>query len=544
MLGNSIRCLLSAFWWKQLFNCIADRIEEVEQKVDSKSGVVTVGSEDDLNKLDLSKGSLASVIGAGMKFSQCYRPSEEEITDQSVYYKLTRVKNIDIREAMYEVGELGVACLVGENANQTYASIGIGNVNGKTIINASLSANGEVLFNGQIVSDGQLSQFNKLLSQYDFRYLKTLDNGTPEDQQLATLDKSMLINIDSSVYLKGGFWEKLKKEAEGSDVNSVLFYAPVLGTLSPDYVKHNADAYQRVVDAKGVIDIKIDYMFLRATAILVAFSDDNSLRLAMSDTNNPHQIIVSPDGNTTMEDMPSDIPEQITVRFPLTLEGALFQSHGTFSELVYENEVEKFVKALYGEPAALEYKNAVSSAIQHNKELWQKLPALVDGNRPIRAYLDGSSFYDAAATEQNRKGLVNFECSIGISINEDQSVAFVEFSNESLIPFRKMKLLETGEIQFIGPNKVYAPIEGNVLLDTYKAFNKRFASELDEGISDTGTHDITVGLMNSSNSLIGGSKLLYVKDETLEVVGIFMTPDGTYKLSILKSDGETTVTAL
>lgn len=34
VLGNSIRCLLPSYWWKRLFHQVADRIDEVEKKVD------------------------------------------------------------------------------------------------------------------------------------------------------------------------------------------------------------------------------------------------------------------------------------------------------------------------------------------------------------------------------------------------------------------------------------------------------------------------------------------------------------------------------
>lgn len=37
VLGNSIRCLLPSYWWKRLFHQVADRIEEVEQSVESKA---------------------------------------------------------------------------------------------------------------------------------------------------------------------------------------------------------------------------------------------------------------------------------------------------------------------------------------------------------------------------------------------------------------------------------------------------------------------------------------------------------------------------
>lgn len=34
VLGNNLRCLLPSYWWKNLFHSVADRIDEVEQKVD------------------------------------------------------------------------------------------------------------------------------------------------------------------------------------------------------------------------------------------------------------------------------------------------------------------------------------------------------------------------------------------------------------------------------------------------------------------------------------------------------------------------------
>jgi len=46
VLGNSIRCLLPSYWWKRLFNQVADRIDEVEQAVSN----VTITTDDALSE--------------------------------------------------------------------------------------------------------------------------------------------------------------------------------------------------------------------------------------------------------------------------------------------------------------------------------------------------------------------------------------------------------------------------------------------------------------------------------------------------------------
>lgn len=95
VLGNSIRCLLPSYWWKRLFNQVADRIDEVEQStsqlIDSKVEEVKmpiVESVDELSKLDLPKGGVAAVEKVGepvvVNLEDCYL-SGDAATDWDKY---------------------------------------------------------------------------------------------------------------------------------------------------------------------------------------------------------------------------------------------------------------------------------------------------------------------------------------------------------------------------------------------------------------------------------------------------------------------------
>ena len=106
VLGNNIRCLLPSYWWKNLFHSVADRIDEVEQKIDEveqkiddieiPDGMPIVNSIAELDSLNLDKGRIVSVVD-GMRFSQCYQPTDEELSSLAysgeLYSKLTRVKS-------------------------------------------------------------------------------------------------------------------------------------------------------------------------------------------------------------------------------------------------------------------------------------------------------------------------------------------------------------------------------------------------------------------------------------------------------------------
>ena len=212
VLGNSIRCLLPSYWWKKLFHSVADRIDEVEQKIDGieiPDGVPIVNSESELNKLNIPKGSIASVTSDGMKFSQCYYPTEDELKDiSSVWDKLTRVKSIEAKRGLMQDGEAVIAELWNKDRTEYVLLTGT-NIYGFDQFVAQTNSGKMYIFTGRSTLVNNL--LNDFLSQNDFRYYPfTFDNI----QMLEALGMIFSINSTSDVYTKGASWEKLAKESD------------------------------------------------------------------------------------------------------------------------------------------------------------------------------------------------------------------------------------------------------------------------------------------------------------------------------------------
>lgn len=218
VLGNSIRCLLPSYWWKKLFHQVADRIDEVEQKMDNlPDGIPIVSSIAELESLNLNKGRVASVVG-GMGFSQCYQPTDEELSNTlaELFPKLTRVKSIELKNNPLEELEAGIAYLVGVEGTKTSDLIIVClKQDGLTLMYAVGNSYG--LTEGIMLSPGTIAGLNKILAENDLRFVTANPDGIfgeGTEASLAALDKKFAINIDIDVYVKGLTWERFLKEGE------------------------------------------------------------------------------------------------------------------------------------------------------------------------------------------------------------------------------------------------------------------------------------------------------------------------------------------
>ena len=228
-LGNSVRCLLPSYWWKRLFELTLDKVDEVNNKIFVKGELPTVNSVSELNNLKLAKGSVASVIGGGMKFSQCYRVTQgDDRNPETLFSKLTRVKNIEfIRDAQLEEGEGAIAALIDSSLDysNTYAGLQVAKVDGRLAFLLMYKIDGE---EGLIYSNE--SKLNSFLQERDWRFLEVpMDDDV--NKGLEILDKTFNINVTSDVYTKGVTWERLAKEGEvttgeGAVSDSLPVYFP------------------------------------------------------------------------------------------------------------------------------------------------------------------------------------------------------------------------------------------------------------------------------------------------------------------------------
>ena len=272
VLGNNIRCLLPSYWWKNLLHSVADRIDEVEQKIGDDSGITVVDSKEALYGLDLPKGSVATVTNEGIKPSECYQPTDEDMDNISgLLSKLTPVRNIELLTDQLIPGEEAVAILV-ESAD-SYMRIGVVGTDFVAVM----------VIGEQISYFYDINKLNEALASHDFRFLGMV-NGS-----LDIMDRACRFNTSTDVYAKSASWDKLLKEGEESALNrnEVTF---VIGfdergevLLTDEEKAANKAAYNRYVSSTDVKcnlryyltsdDGSIDHMFpATPQAALVGYS--------------------------------------------------------------------------------------------------------------------------------------------------------------------------------------------------------------------------------------------------------------------------------
>lgn len=210
VLGNNIRCLLPSYWWKNLLHSVADRIDEVEQKIGDDSGITVVDSKKALYDLDLPKGSVAAVTNEGIKPSECYKPTDEDMDNISgLLSKLTPVRNIELLTDQLIPGEEAVAMLIA--GTDAYMQIGLGTDVGVGIIAAAL------VIGEQVSYFFGINKINEALASHDFRFVDVLDGS------FDIMDRALRFNTSTDVYAKSASWDKLIKEGEVQEAEGLVF---------------------------------------------------------------------------------------------------------------------------------------------------------------------------------------------------------------------------------------------------------------------------------------------------------------------------------
>lgn len=208
VLGNSIRCLLPSYWWKQLFHQVADVIDD--------NGIPIVESMDELEALDLPKGSIASVSGEGkIRFTECYQYVAEDanISADEFKRKATPVKKIEATFPLPTFGVLSdeIACmLVGLNDNELESVLYIvTDGTGYAALYGTLDSSSPIL-PIEITSPSSIATINGLLSQNDFYFLAIAGNVDPAYVE-AFVNAFYVISEVNSPFFKGDSWVKLAK---------------------------------------------------------------------------------------------------------------------------------------------------------------------------------------------------------------------------------------------------------------------------------------------------------------------------------------------
>ena len=243
VLGNSIRCLLPSYWWKRLFNQVADRIDEVEQStsqlIDSKVEEVKmpiVESVDDLEKLKLAKGRVAAVEKTGesatVKISDCYFSSNWE----EDWNKYTIVKGIEEKDVIIDKDVLVSVLFSASKERSDKDALQVFAIGG--FFSYAKWADGE----GHSIS---LEKVNKALSSGKYRAI--VYSNAPDDYFTFYLEKPQ-----PSLYIKGDSWERLGKEGDspGLEVRELYIIGDdvVTGNVSEEYTAEQLAYNKETVD--------------------------------------------------------------------------------------------------------------------------------------------------------------------------------------------------------------------------------------------------------------------------------------------------------
>ena len=93
-----------------------------------------------------------------------------------------------------------------------------------------------------------------------------------------------------------------REPASSSDGGSVMFVADPLGNLTEEQKQNNADAYLKVIEAEGAIDINIMVMFFIAKPNMVSVNDNGDLVLVAAGIDGgASKYIFTPEGDVTIE---------------------------------------------------------------------------------------------------------------------------------------------------------------------------------------------------------------------------------------------------
>lgn len=242
VLGNNIRCLLPSYWWKNLFHSVADRIDEVETTVTENVNDMVVKS---LKEFEAKHPDMASntLILTEDETSAEARSNAIKIAKWAV--------KMESSPAKAAINPLYVAVpIVDEDFAYSIQTpmYGVGNLG--------------LIFYDVRMFDGP---------NYNIGF--DLNSG------VATL-----------------------QPASSSGGGSVMFVVDPLGSLTEEQKQTNADAYLKVIEAEGAIDISILLMFFIAKPNVVSFDNNENLVLTAAGIDGgASKFIFTPEGDVTIE---------------------------------------------------------------------------------------------------------------------------------------------------------------------------------------------------------------------------------------------------
>lgn len=220
VLGNSIRCLLPSFWWKKLFYLTLDEVDKKQDNLisgkniktvngqsiigsgDLQTGVKSVGSVDELNKMESKAGDIATVGIEGeyipVDLSSCYTPAIDSIVEE--WDNLTRIAKVEELHPTDSYDAIAVVLSTKAELGQDMLYVSWEN----SVYNYMRYVDGHV-------STISKSAFDNLLANTDYRYIGSFSGIDNIEQIFKTYSKTPSFG---EAYIKGDTWEKLLKDGE------------------------------------------------------------------------------------------------------------------------------------------------------------------------------------------------------------------------------------------------------------------------------------------------------------------------------------------
>lgn len=594
VLGNSIRCLLPSYWWKNLFHSVADRIDEVETTVsdmvvkslrefESKHPDIasrTLVYTEDVNSAEAGKNSDMlhkwvldmAYSTAGTKINPLYIavPLAREFEGYCILSPIYRFNS-----SKKAVEFLDVPMVDGQRYNISFSILANGEATRELVRSENL-----ITFVAPI--DGTLTEEAKqnnidsyttlkesyklfLLTKIPAYNVSVLYDTASCFAQIVTPPTTTTSGIEILFTDPDGFRQKLivksdgsatmkefTSESESEDAISVHFSYFVNG-LSSSALKDNQDNYLRLVKYGGYKDIKIQYLESNI-ASEVKYLTVNSVETGQSgiilkvDSMGDFEVVE--DGNISF--FPK-IEIKLDIQFLFDFIH-YFAMGGVFSESAYNNSIKSLVAAKYGDDKANELGDAIASAITHNKGEYERFMSFARGaNRNViaQAYVTGASLNKVLLPDSQ----------IGVILSADVGYAIEEnIEDLKLIPHRNkdeafgldyLKLNSDGTIQIGGcyTRLIYVPIEGT--LDSYSEKyreNNLYFAYLFNLNGDGKLHNVIFEhIFRTVNGVIKSNKyaslVAWTKDNNMSH-GYIIDDEGIKLIKISLEDGSTTVTTL
>lgn len=499
VLGNSIRCLLPSYWWKNLFHSVADRIDEAEATVSDM--VVKSLKEFEAKHPDMASNTL--------------------VLTNDLHSVEARNNNIKMMRWATKM-ENSPAKAVGD---ALYIAVPIVDENVAYSLQTPLYGLGE---KGVIFYDVRMPDGHKYNISFDI--------------------------------LSGA--ATLQPASSGS--GSVTFY--VYDNLTEEQKQNNADAYLKVIEAEGAIDINIMVMLFIAKPNMVSVNDNGDLVLVAAGIDGgASKFIFTPEGDVTVETVEGEASrgEARSIKFPLDITAVMWGFYGSFSKYIYESKIKQSLINGMGSAVEQSYAEAVSEALQHNKEVYEELISMGE-NDFYYAYIDASKFSTILDGGEVKAQMVL--CSINVTRTDSYKhckIYPVASAGRSYRPpFEYLRLEDDGSIYINGyhSRKIQIPIEG-----TFSGYSKSVASNniefallwsrletISRDLSEITLEFIQKG--SSSTSIIRLDKLATLtcaKMENNVFIGNFIDEEGVKEVRIpavmpeaIEEMGDTTVTTL